>query len=177
MKAKHIEEWKGKHKHTAVVPSFGSLFGFSSSVRPLQPLFLSIELMKISSLRITRVDLRPHTLNKRERRPKSSTLKSTSTSKRTRQILKNSLNKIGRPWRRRFQAIFGRLSISSGVLRPRRHLVRPHQLVALPCLLVPSAAMSRLLDHRPQRKFIVMASRARYLLRVGHPYLDYTPHY
>jgi import inner membrane translocase subunit TIM50 len=33
MKSKHIEEWKGKHKHTASVPSFGSLFGLSSSVR------------------------------------------------------------------------------------------------------------------------------------------------
>jgi import inner membrane translocase subunit TIM50 len=33
MKAKHIDEWKSKHKRVASVPTFGSLFGMSSSVR------------------------------------------------------------------------------------------------------------------------------------------------
>ncbi|PPR01383.1 hypothetical protein CVT24_006221 [Panaeolus cyanescens] len=31
MKAKHVAEWKAKHKSSAVTPSFGSLFGLSSS--------------------------------------------------------------------------------------------------------------------------------------------------
>ncbi len=43
MKAKHIDEWKSKHKRVASIPTFGSLFGMSSSVRLISPRIIYLQ--------------------------------------------------------------------------------------------------------------------------------------
>jgi hypothetical protein len=155
MRVKHVEEWKAKHKHkhtgsgSGSVPSFGSLFGLSSSVRSFSSVdLLTITTNFISRLRIRQMDLHPHTSSKREPKPRNSTLTSRNTFKTTRLTLKNYLNKINRQWLHKFQAIFGKPSISSGELHLPHHQVRLHRLVALWRLSVPSALTSRLLLNR-----------------------------